>query len=199
MVKSITPFTRPSPALPGAPTPGRSGDPPLGSGFWPLSLRRPVSILLEALSSNFFSHIRVMKSSAFPMSSNQVLNLPAELIIRVGNCVSTGSGCVCLVGNLLPCCLRLWPPSPSGNRVRLGRLCRSVFLVSWQSSFCRLALASSRFLVRVLASVAGNSALFLKLSWESPLSWGVGSSFRGAWADSFRVYGEKHPPRTPLH
>lgn len=37
MVKSITPFTRPSPALPGAPTPGRSGDPPLGSGFWPLS------------------------------------------------------------------------------------------------------------------------------------------------------------------
>lgn len=163
-----------------------------------LSLRRPVSILLEALSSNLSSHIPVMKSSAFPMSSNQVLNLPAELIIRVGNCVSTGSGCVCLVGKLLPCCLRLWPPSPSGNRVRLGRLCRSV-LISWQSSFCRLALASSRFLVRVLASVAGNSALFLKLSWESPLSWGVGSSFRGAWADSFRVYGEKHPPRTPLH
>lgn len=101
MVKSITPFTRPS---------HLSLELRLQDGqailLWVqafgLSLRRPVSILLEALSSNFFSHIRVMKSSAFPMSSNQVLNLPAELIIRVGNCVSTGSGCVCLAGKLLP-------------------------------------------------------------------------------------------------
>lgn len=121
---------------------------------------------------NLFLHnSELINSSSFPMLSNQVLNLPTELLISTTLLFACRS-CVCFIGKSVPhCSPSLVPLRFLEHITGLGFLCIFISFLLFSFFFLPSLPHCALFFVYSMISFTGNSAQFFP--WGVSLSPGV--------------------------